>query len=245
MKLKRSPRRAPVQAATTVAEDIRTGLAVGTIARAMSDHLAYLQARFPAVASRNDRYMALAYTIRDRMLRRWIATAQTYFQCRSRTVCYLSAEFLMGPHLENNLVNLGIYDEVAAAVRQNGDQLENLLQQEEEPGLGNGGLGRLAACFLDSLATLGIPTIAHGIRYEFGIFDQAIRDGWQVELTDKWLRLGNPWEIPRPEITFDVQFGGRTETYRQEDRLRVRWTPDRVVRGMAYDTPVLGYRSTR
>jgi glycogen phosphorylase len=243
MKPKRSHRRSAVQAAVTAAEDIRSGLEVGTIARAIGDHLAYLQARFPDVATRNDRYMALAYSIRDRMLRRWIATAQTYFQRRSRTVWYLSAEFLMGPHLENNLVNLGIYDEVAAAVRQNGDELEHLLEQEEEPGLGNGGLGRLAACFLDSLATLGIPAIAHGIRYEFGIFDQAIRDGWQVELTDKWLRLGNPWEIPRPEITFGVQFGGRTESFRQDARLCVRWIPDRVVRGMAYDTPVLGYRS--
>src|SRR5437867_6706610 len=148
----------------------------------------------------------------------------------------------MGPQLGNNLVNLGIYDQVRKAIQDSGLDLEALLEQEEEPGLGNGGLGRLAACFLDSMATLGIPCIGYGIRYEFGIFDQALRDGWQMELTDKWLRLGNPWEIPRPEIVFDVKFGGRTEGYDQDGQHRVRWRPDRVVRGTAFDTPVLGYR---
>ena len=222
-------------------EDVRSGLSPATIARAFSDNLAYRQARFAAVATRNDNYMALAYSVRDRLLNRWINTARTYFERRSRTVCYLSAEFLLGPQLGNNLVNLGIYDQVRAAVQDMGLNLDELLEQEEEPGLGNGGLGRLAACFLDSLATLAIPCIGYGIRYEFGIFDQALRDGWQVELTDKWLRLGNPWEIPRPEIVFDVKFGGRTEGYQQNGERRVRWVPDRVVRGTAFDIPVLGY----
>ena len=223
-------------------EDVRSGLSPETIARAFRDNLAYRQARFPAVATQNDNYMALAYSVRDRLLHRWIDTARTYFDLRSRTVCYLSAEFLMGPQLGNNLVNLGIYDQVRAAIQDSGLDLDALLEQEEEPGLGNGGLGRLAACFLDSMATLGIPCIGYGIRYEFGIFDQALRDGWQMELTDKWLRLGNPWEIPRPEIVFDVKFGGRTEGYDQDGQHRVRWRPDRVVRGTAFDTPVLGYR---
>jgi len=223
-------------------EDVHSGLSPATIARAFCDNLAYRQARFPAVATQNDNYMALAYSVRDRLLQRWINTARTYFDLRSRTVCYLSAEFLMGPQLGNNLINLGIYDQVREAIQDSGLGLEALLEQEEEPGLGNGGLGRLAACFLDSLATLGIPCIGYGIRYEFGIFDQALRDGWQVELTDKWLRLGNPWEIPRPEIVFDVKFGGRTEGYEQDGHYRVRWVPDRVVRGTAFDTPVVGYR---
>ena len=120
-----------------------------------------------------------------------------------------------------------------------------MLEEEEEPGLGNGGLGRLAACYMDSLATLGVPAIGYGIRYEFGIFDQAIRDGWQVETTDKWLRLGNPWEIPRPERhAYDVKFGGRTEHRRDEHgRDRVRWIPERCVKGVAYDTPVSGFRT--
>src|SRR5262249_20542654 len=118
----------------------------------------------------------------------------------------------------------------------------SLLDQEEEPGLGNGGLGRLAACFMDSLATLNVPAIGYGIRYEFGIFDQAIHDGWQVERTDKWLRFGNPWEIVRSEVAFDVKLAGRTERYRDgEGHERVRWIPGQVVRGIAYDTPVPGY----
>jgi glucan phosphorylase len=129
----------------------------------------------------------------------------------SRTVCYLSAEFLIGPQLGNNLINLGIFDNARQAMRELGLDLEMLLDQEEEPGLGNGGLGSLAACYLDSLATLEIPAIGYGIRYEFGIFTQAIRDGWQVELTDKWLRAGSPWLIHRPNIAFEVKIGGHTE----------------------------------
>jgi len=224
-------------------EDDRTGLSVQTLKRAFMDNLFYIQGRFPAVASKNDYYLALAYTVRDRLLHHWINTAQTYFERESRTVCYLSAEFLTGPHLGNNLINLGIYDQVRQAVEEQGLDLNELLEQEEEPGLGNGGLGRLAACFLDSLATLEIPSIGYGIRYEFGIFDQVIRDGWQVEVTDKWLRLGNPWEISRPEVCFDVKLGGRTEAGHDDSgRYRVRWIPDQVVKGIAYDTPILGYR---
>ncbi len=159
-----------------------------------------------------------------------------------KVVSYLSAEFLMGPQLGNNLINLGIYHQVEQAMKELGHDLNEMIAQEEEPGLGNGGLGRLAACYLDSLATLRIPAIGYGIRYEFGIFDQEIRDGWQVEVTDKWLHLGNPWEIRRPEITFQVNFGGHTETFSDASgRFRVRWVPDRVVRGVAYDSPVAGY----
>jgi starch phosphorylase len=223
-------------------EHIRTGLSASAVASAFRENLYYLQARFPQVASRNDNYTALAYTIRDRLLHRWIGSANTYLQNQSRTVCYLSAEFLMGPQLGNNLVSLGIMQEAGEAMQKLGLKLEDLLEQEEEPGLGNGGLGRLAACFLDSLATLGIPSIGYGIRYEFGIFDQQIRDGWQAEVSDKWLRLGNPWEIARPEVAFDVGFGGGTEAVTENGRYHVRWHPDRVVRGMAYDTPVPGYK---
>ena len=222
-------------------EDIRTSLSPRAIARAFCDNLFYLQGRFPKVATPHDRFMALAYTVRERTLQRWIRTAETYYERRSRTVCYLSAEFLMGPQLGKNIINLGIYDAVAEAMRSLGLNLEDILEQEEEPGLGNGGLGRLAACFVDSMASLEIPSIAYGIRYEFGIFDQAIRDGWQVEMTDQWLRLGNPWELPRPQLTFDVKFGGHTEAGTENGAYRVRWVPHHVVRGMAYDTPVVGY----
>lgn len=224
-------------------EEIRTGLGVDAIERAVIDNLFYIQGRLPESATRNDWYMALANTVRDRMLDRWVRTARLMVKHGVKMVSYLSAEFLMGPHLGNNLINLGIYDEVRQAVENLGLMLEDLEEQEEEPGLGNGGLGRLAACYLDSMATLEVPAIGYGIRYEFGIFEQHIRDGWQVEVTDKWLLLGNPWEIPRPEISFDVKFGGYTETYYDSDvQYRVRWVPDRMVKGVAYDTPILGYR---
>jgi starch phosphorylase len=232
-----------LQAENLGTDDIRTGLSVAAFKRAFLDNLFCVQGRFPAVATRNDQYMALAYTVRDRLLQRWLKTGETYLREKSRTVCYLSAEFLLGPHLGNNLINLGVETEVRQAMSELGIDLDELLEQEEEPGLGNGGLGRLAACYLDSLATLEIPSIGYGIRYEFGIFDQEIHDGWQVEVTDKWLRYGNPWEIPRPEVTFAVKLGGRTEGYRDEHgRYRVRWIPHRMIKGVAHDTPVLGYR---
>jgi starch phosphorylase len=224
--------------------DDRISLSKEALKNGFLDDLLYIQGKFPALATQNDYYMALAYAVRDRMLQRWISTAATYTKEGSRTVAYLSAEFLMGPHLGNNLINLGIYSEVQASMRELGLDLDELLHQEEEPGLGNGGLGRLAACFIDSLATLEIPAMAYGIRYEFGIFHQAIVDGWQVEKTDKWLRHGNPWELVRPEWAVAVKLGGSTEQYTDElTRLRVRWVPHKIVNGVPYDTPVLGYRN--
>jgi len=212
------------------------------LAAAILDNLCYEQGRLPALASRNDWYLAVAQTVRELLLRGWIDTLQR-LESAPRVVAYLSAEFLTGSHLENHLVNLGLRDAMRQATSELGLDLEELLEQEEEPGLGNGGLGRLAACFLDSLATLRVPAIGYGIRYEFGIFDQEIRDGWQVERTDTWLRHGNPWEIVRTELYCDVGFGGRTEWYRDgEGRERVRWIPARWVRGVACDTPVSGYR---
>ena len=192
-------------------EDSRTALSKEAIKNSFLDDLFYMQGKFPALATRNDYYMALAYTVRDRMLQRWISTAAAYTKQGSRTVAYLSAEFLMGPHLGNNLINLNIFDTVKECMTELGLDFDKLLSQEEEPGLGNGGLGRLAACFIDSLATLEVPALGYGIRYEFGIFHQEIIDGWQIEKTDKWLRYGNPWELVRPEWAVDVKFGGTTE----------------------------------
>ncbi|MCB1723428.1 MAG: glycogen/starch/alpha-glucan phosphorylase [Gammaproteobacteria bacterium] len=223
-------------------ERTRTGMSIDALKRAFDDNLFYLQGRFYDVATLNDQYIAAAYTVRDRLLERWIRSAQTYKENQSRTVCYLSAEFLLGPHLGNNLVNLGIMEKAREAAGDMGLDLDAILEAEEEPGLGNGGLGRLAACYMDSLATLQIPAIGYGIRYEFGIFKQHIEDGWQVEITDAWLRNGNPWELPRPKLRFPVRFGGHT-AHSQDPfgRLRVEWIPDLVVHGMAYDTPILGY----
>ena len=222
---------------------VRTGATPALMAEALLDNLRYLQAKQPEHASRNDWYMALAYTVRDRLLANYITTVNAITgPAPTKVVAYLSAEFLTGPHLGNSLVNLGLWDAAREAVSSVGQDLARLLEHEEEPGLGNGGLGRLAACYMDSLATLNVPAIGYGIRYEFGIFDQAIRDGWQVELTDKWLRFGNPWEIVRSDNTQNVQFGGRTEWYRDaHGEHRVRWLPERVVKGVAYDTPVPGY----
>ena len=222
----------------------RTALSSDALAQSFLDNLFFVQGRSVERATVNDFYLALAHTVRDRILERWLSTIRNYQAQDVRVVCYLSAEFLTGPHLANNLMNLGIYDEAEQAMRQLGLDLNVLIEQEEEPGLGNGGLGRLASCFMDSLATLDIPAIGYGIRYEYGIFDQQIRDGWQVESTDKWLRLGNPWALERPEDGFEVKLGGRTETRTDsEGRLRVRWIPKKVVRGVPHDTPILGYRT--
>ena len=230
----------PLEAARRADEQVLSG---ETIKRAFLDNLFCVQGKTPALATRHDYYMALAYTVRDRMMHRWISTAETYTSHGSRTVAYLSAEFLIGPQLGNNLVNLGMLEEARSAMAELGFDLEDLLECEDEPGLGNGGLGRLAACFLDSMATLEIPSLGYGIRYEFGIFDQEIADGWQVERTDKWLRFGNPWEIPRPEWAVEVRLGGRTEHYEDHaGRRRVRWIPHRIVNGVPYDTPIPGYR---
>jgi starch phosphorylase len=225
-------------------EDDRTALSKEALKSAFLDDLFYMQGKFPALATKNDYYMALAYAVRDRMLQHWISTAAAYTKQASRTVAYLSAEFLMGPHLGNNLINLGILDRVRECMTELGLNLDELLQQEEEPGLGNGGLGRLAACFIDSLATLEIPSVGYGIRYEFGIFHQEIVDGWQVEKTDKWLRFGNPWELKRPEWAVEVKFGGSAESYVDEqNRVRIRWVPHKTVIGVPYDTPILGYKT--
>ncbi len=227
-----------------IVEDDRTGSHIDTLKRAIVDHLYYSQAKIPETATLNDYYMAIAYTIRDRLVQRWLSTTQTYIDQAPRQICYLSAEFLLGPHLGNNLINLGLYDTIQKAATELGLNLTEILDQEEEPGLGNGGLGRLAACYLDSMATLDIPAKGYGIRYEFGIFDQVIKDGWQAEITDKWLRYGNPWEIARPDIAVQIRLGGHTEAYIDDhERYRVRWVPDRVINGIPYDTPILGYQT--
>ena len=220
-----------------------TSLSLASIAQDVAETLFYQKGKVPQAASARDIYEALALTVRKRLLHRWVNTVMALAEEKARVVCYFSAEYLLGPHLGKNLLNLGIYEAVREALAARGGSLDHLLDQEVEPGLGNGGLGRLAACYLDSLATLEIPAVGYGLRYEFGIFQQEIQDGWQVERTDKWLHWDNPWEIHRPEIAFDVKLGGYTESYLDaEGRFRVNWLPDRVVRGVAYDTPILGHQ---
>jgi glycogen phosphorylase len=197
-------------------------------------------AKFPDVATKNDHYLALSYAVRDRLLHRWVDSVRSVMAHKHRTVVYLSAEYLIGPQLGSNLQALGLEEVVRAAMKGVGMSLEELLEHEEEPGLGNGGLGRLAACFMDSLATLDISAVGHGLRYEFGIFDQDIRDGWQVEHTDRWLRHGFPWEIRRYDVEHSVGFGGHTE----HGASGAKWYPERIVKGVPYDVPVAGFGTT-
>ena len=228
--------------ARTVPSAARTGMSAGALRQAISDHLVYSIARPASVLTPEHYYRALSLAVRDRMQQRWMATTQDWLKLPNKVTCYLSAEFLMGPQLGNNLLNLGIEDAARQALAELGQDLDIIMSCEKEPGLGNGGLGRLAACYLDSLATLERPSIGYGIRYEFGIFEQEIRDGWQVEKTDNWLVYGNPWEIDKPDASYIVNWGGFTEQYEGDaDQTHTRWVPQRVFKGVSYDTPIQGY----
>lgn len=228
------------------ANELRSGTGKKSIVHDFMNNLKYMQGVNLVNASRNDLYMALSYTVRDRIFNSWFTELQAFQDSVSnpdfKIVSYMSAEFLPGPHLGNNLVCVGIVNSARKAMKKFGIDMNYLLEQEEEPGLGNGGLGRLASCYLDSMATLGIHAFGYGIRYEFGIFDQEIHDGWQVEITDKWLRFGNPWELVKPEFEQEVSLGGYTEVYYDEkNNYRVKWIPCRVIKGIPYDTPIVGY----
>jgi starch phosphorylase len=231
-----------MQPARVVVEDDRTGMHPLTLERAVLDHLYYTQMKDPPSATLLDIFGAVAHATRDRLVQRWIRTQRAYYEQGVKRVYYLSAEFLMGRALGHNLLSLGAYDMAKDLLGAYGLELSHVLEEENDPGLGNGGLGRLAACFLDSMATLGYPGYGYGIRYEFGIFEQQIRDGWQVERGDAWLRYGNPWEIARPEYTVTVNMYGRIEEKADEQgRLRVAWVDTTKLLGVPYDTPIAGY----
>ena len=192
-------------------EDDRTSMLPEGIRHAFIDHLRYTIGKDDRHATPHDRFLALSLTARDRMTARWIRTQEAYRADDAKRVYYLSAEFLLGRALRNNLFNLGMLDQTETVLRQMGLALGDILEQERDAGLGNGGLGRLAACFMDSLATLDLPVVGYGIRYEFGIFKQTFVDGWQVEQPDTWLLRGNPWEFIQPDDMIEVGFGGHTE----------------------------------
>ena len=222
----------------------RAGLDAKSVFDGMTEHLFFTLGKLAPTASRHDLYMALSYAVRDRLMMRYLATTEAMRARPQKSVAYLSAEFLIGPQLHSNLLNLGIQKEAEEALKNFGiESLQQILDVEEEPGLGNGGLGRLAACYMESLASLKIPATGYGIRYEFGFFDQLIRDGWQVEITDKWLKGGWPWELPQPDEACFVGFGGRTESYIDDKgNYRSRWIPAEHAIGIPHDVPVLGYR---
>jgi starch phosphorylase len=215
---------------------------VESIKKSFANHLHFTMAKDRFSATPRDCYHALAYTVRDHLINGWINTQQRYYKEDSKRVYYLSLEFLTGRTLGNSLVNLGIYNEASQALRELGVNIEDLRELEWDAGLGNGGLGRLAACFLDSMATIGLPAYGYGLRYEYGIFYQHLHNGNQIETPDNWLRYGDPWEIARPEYLFKVPFYGKLVHYTASDGTRKhKWVDTQEVMAMAYDTPVPGY----
>lgn len=193
----------------------------------------------------NDQYLALAGTVRDYLMARWLEDQTRQREQQAKTVCYLSAEYLLGKQLDNNLLAARLGEIATEALAQCGISMDDMREVEVEPGLGNGGLGRLAACFIDSLATMSVPTIGYGIRYEYGIFRQTFVNGEQVEQPDAWLRMGSPWEFPHPEAAQTISFGGRTETYDDNGVTRTRWIPDWNVLAVPYNMMVPGYHNGR
>ncbi len=228
----------------TLVEDDRTGMDDASLRRAFLDHLSYSLGKNAGNSTELDQFIAMALTVRDRLTYRWAQTQETYSRVDAKRIYYLSAEFLLGRALANNLHALNLYDKAKQLLGGANIELADLLESEPEPGLGNGGLGRLAACFLDSMATLGYAGYGYGIRYEFGIFEQDIKNGWQVERPDEWLRFGNPWEFMRPEYSVYVGFGGRVEEGIDErGELYAKWNPSQYVLGVPFDTPIAGFRN--
>ncbi len=215
-----------------------------SVKKSWIDHIHFSLVKDNFSATERDLYTSLAYAVRDRMVDRWIKTQQTYYEKDAKRVYYLSMEFLIGRTLGNALINLDMTDTTKQALHELGVELEELQELEPNAALGNGGLGRLAACFLDSMATLKLPAYGYGIRYEYGIFFQKIQDGYQVETPDNWLRYGNPWEIPRPESLHPVKFYGHVHQYHNDKGiLTTEWVDTQQVMAMAYDTPVPGFKT--
>ncbi len=206
------------------------------------NHRKYSLAKDEYTATEHDDFFSLSLVVRDMMIEKWIKTQQTYYKSNVKRTYYLSLEFLMGRTLGNSIVNLGIYDEVEAAMKELNINLDVIRDEERDAGLGNGGLGRLAACFLDSMATLELPCYGYGIRYDYGLFNQKIEDGVQIESPDNWLIDGNPWEIERPESQFDIRFYGRVSTYKDDQgHTKYRWEDTDDVYALPYDMPIPGY----
>jgi len=210
--------------------------------RSFLRHLQYTLVKDKYTATKTDLYLALAHAVRDVLADCWLDTQQSYYNNDAKRVYYISMEFLMGRTLGNSLINLGIMDEWQTALREMGINVDDLLEQEWDAGLGNGGLGRLAACFLDSMATMSLPAYGYGIRYEFGMFYQKIVDGNQCEAPDNWLRYGNPWEFDRHEHLHKIRYNGKVVDYSDElGQTRYTWVDTNDVMALAYDVPIPGY----
>lgn len=225
-------------------QEYHKGMDIDSIVLSFKNHVRYTMAKDEYTANDWDNYYSVARVVMDRLIERWIATQQTYYDVDAKRIYYLSLEFLIGRLLGNNLINLMMFDQTRQALEKQGLKMSAIRDVETDAGLGNGGLGRLAACFLDSMATLELPGYGYGIRYDFGIFKQVIANGYQVEKPDEWLRFGNPWEIARPEFRFDVHFGGRVENRPQKSgQFNPAWVNYQTVIGVPFDTPVPGYNN--
>lgn len=215
-----------------------------SLSNQFAEHLEFTLVKDKNTATGADAYNALSLAVRDRMVRSWLRTQKTYHDKDVKRVYYLSLEYLMGRILGNALINLDYYNECRVILDRDGYDLEEIMEQEPDMGLGNGGLGRLASCYLDSMATLQLPAFGYGIRYEYGIFEQDIENGYQVERADNWLRNGNPWDLMRRNLTYKVKFYGRTETYdKGNGELGFKWVDTENVLAIAYDVPVPGYKN--
>jgi starch phosphorylase len=220
----------------------RKSIQLKPIQESFKKHLLYTMAKDQYSATNLDLFKSLSLSVKDQLVKRWIRTQQTYYEVDAKRVYYLSMEFLMGRQLGNNLINLKMYEQAEQELREAGYDLDQLQELEWDAGLGNGGLGRLAACYLDSMATMQLPGYGYGIRYEYGIFYQHIRDGYQVETPDNWLRYGNVWEIERPEYLYTVQmYGHVVQSTTAEGKQVAQWTDTQDVMAMAYDIPIAGY----
>ncbi len=224
--------------------EIKSGKSfVESIKQSFTNHLETSLAKDNYSANNLDYYKSIAYAVRDKLIKKWLKSQQTYHNKDVKRIYYLSIEFLIGRALGNALINLDLYDDAYKALRELGHNLEELEEVEIEAGLGNGGLGRLAACFLDSMATLGLPAYGYGMRYEYGIFTQKIVNGRQVETIDNWLRVGYPWEIERPEHLYPVKFYGKVESSDNNSQ-KQNWVETHDIMALAYDIPVPGYNNS-
>ena len=232
------------ESAATQELSLALGMDAAALEADINRHLSYTLGRDYHAVSNRYRYQATVLAVRDRLMERWKATHAAYYDADCKRGYYLSLEFLMGRAFGNALLNLGLTREVASALHDLGLELEELASEEPDAGLGNGGLGRLAACFLDSCATLALPVFGYGIRYDYGMFRQKIVQGHQIETPDAWLANGSPWELHRPEYTQRVKFGGHTEFFQDDkNRTRVRWVSISDVKAIPYDVPVPGYKN--
>ncbi|MGI4764058.1 MAG: glycogen/starch/alpha-glucan phosphorylase, partial [Janthinobacterium lividum] len=224
-------------------DELRSGHSVENLRDAVLAKLAYAVGKTRPDASQRDWFLATALAVRDRIVQGWQSSYHATNTGGTKRVYYMSLEFLIGRLLSDALMNLGLTEPMREALAGLGVDLDDLREVEPDAALGNGGLGRLAACFMESMATLAVPAYGYGIRYENGLFRQVVKDGWQEEYPENWLSFGNPWEFARPEITYDIGFGGHVETVRAAGGVdRFEWFPAETVEAVAYDTPVVGWR---